>query len=673
LSGARSRNERFPGSRAIAVLAFLGLPALAAAAAPPTLPPGAQPGGVQPRDLEKRLEPKAPAQPRFDIPPVYQRPLGTEEGPRVFVREFRIEGVREDRKAGVSPEAIRRRAEQRLAELKTLVEKLRKEKENLTEVGEDGFTPEERKEIVAFMQGAVSKLSPTRQIREYEKFINKLRLNRLEREQGLTIGQLQQVADAVTRYYRERGYFLARAVIPAQEVKDGVVTIRVLEGRLGKVIPQGNKRYSDQTLEAPFANLEGQLITVPGVENALLTVTGYPGVNAFGVFRPGEKVGTSDIVLNVQKETPWDASVRADNHGTDFTGKNRLIADFDWNNPSGGGDQLSATVLGAFSPQNALYGSLRYQHPVIDPSYSLGADLSHNSFAVQAPGFGSTDVGGVSDIVQIFLRKSFERTRQRNISAQIDFSRKRAETLFSNTVTARDDLAVIGVQFNFDYLDSESSSLASGEVRLDHGIAGILGVPTENDLRDPAYRPAPSRLPSNGEVAGSNFNKLTLRYSRLKTLTPSQTLLLRFSGQYSPDLLTSLEQFSIGGADNVRALPTSAFLTDSGAFASLEWSVKAPFFADAHAFGNYAWGDVLRFRVFTDHAVGITNGETFGSPSRITAGGNGIGFTFEIPGSWRANLDFARLNGGARPGVGPNDPNAISDSTQYWLDVTYNF
>jgi hemolysin activation/secretion protein len=50
-----------------------------------------------------------------------------------------------------------------------------------------------------------------------------------------TLAQLQALADAVTDYYRQHGYFVAVAYVPRQTVDDGVVTIQVLEGKLDQV------------------------------------------------------------------------------------------------------------------------------------------------------------------------------------------------------------------------------------------------------------------------------------------------------------------------------------------------------------------------------------------------------------------------------------------------------
>src|SRR5690625_5846504 len=63
---------------------------------------------------------------------------------------------------------------------------------------------------------------------------------------------IETVADTITQYYRERGFILAKAYIPKQEVRDVVVTLTVLLGNLGEVNVHNNQRYSSGTVKRPF-------------------------------------------------------------------------------------------------------------------------------------------------------------------------------------------------------------------------------------------------------------------------------------------------------------------------------------------------------------------------------------------------------------------------------------
>lgn len=666
-------------------LAWIGLCAwlpLIAIAAPPPLPPppslppplpgGAQPGGAQPL-LPPPSIPIPGSNLDLAVPPVYQRPLGTDEGARVFVKKFVITGVIGDRNAGIDPQEIQRQVDQRFTHLESLLEQDRMKKQGLASQGPEGFTPEEKQKIIKFMQGAVKTASPEEQRREYQQFIQQLQLERLQRLQGLTIGQLQQVADSVTKYYHDRGYFLARAIVPAQEVKDGVVHIRVLEGRLAHIDVVGNKHYSQPVLARPFKPLIGDLVTVTRTENALLTLTKYPGLSASGVFKPGPDVGTTDIVINVNQEKRYGASVRADNEGTEFTGKKRLIGSVDWNNPTGDADLLSLTALKTFSPSNSTFGDVRYAHPFFSASNTLALDVSRNSFDVSGSSFAPGSIGGISKIATLSLQRAFLRSRERNIIGMLDLSRKRADTQFFGRLIGRDDLAVLGAQLNYDSIDSSAGTISTSYIRLERGLPGVMGVPTDSAIENKQVQPPPSRTGSDNKPATPDFTRLTVNYQLYKNLPSNQGLLFRLNGQYSPDLLSSLEQYVIGGSDNVRALPTSQFLVDTAAFASLEYSIRAPGFAGKSAFGGYTWGQVLRLRIFTDAAVGLLNKPVNSSTKRVTAAGSGVGVEFTIPGTMTANLQWAKLNGGARAGTGASDPTAVKDATQMWLDVTFNF
>ena len=59
-----------------------------------------------------------------------------------------------------------------------------------------------------------------------------------------SLGELDAGAARITAYLRERGYAVARAYLPAQEIKNGVVSIRVLPGLVGHTLMQNQSRHS---------------------------------------------------------------------------------------------------------------------------------------------------------------------------------------------------------------------------------------------------------------------------------------------------------------------------------------------------------------------------------------------------------------------------------------------
>ncbi|MEJ0068469.1 MAG: POTRA domain-containing protein [Pseudomonadota bacterium] len=60
-----------------------------------------------------------------------------------------------------------------------------------------------------------------------------------------TLGDLFVIANAITARYRNDGYVLSRALVPAQEIEDGKVEIRVIEGYVAQVVFEGNDDRPD--------------------------------------------------------------------------------------------------------------------------------------------------------------------------------------------------------------------------------------------------------------------------------------------------------------------------------------------------------------------------------------------------------------------------------------------
>jgi hemolysin activation/secretion protein len=101
---------------------------------------------------------------------------------------------------------------------------------------------------------------------------------------------LERAAARISRYYRERGYMVARAYIPAQTVTtDGVVEIAVVEGRFGKVELDNKSRVRDSVARGYLDAFPGTPVTQPALERKMLLLNDLPGVGeARATLRPGD-------------------------------------------------------------------------------------------------------------------------------------------------------------------------------------------------------------------------------------------------------------------------------------------------------------------------------------------------------------------------------------------------
>jgi hemolysin activation/secretion protein len=662
------------------MISIFGLVVLPLSAA--EIPPQASPGAMQPTDIREQTLPEQPVV-TFPIPPAYERPFGEEEGDRVFVNRFVITGIVDDPARDVSAADVDALANQRFEDVMSIADAARRERQQLDVVDPNGFTEQERLRMSETMAEIVGTFDPAQQQQLMNNLIAELRFSKFSRDQGLTIGQIQTVADAVRAYFRERGFFLAQAIIPAQEVQDGVVEIRVLQGRLGRAIAEGNEMYSDEVITAPFADLEGEIVTESNILGPLLRAQDLPGLTISGVFQPGEEVGTADIILTSQAEKPVGWSFRADNHLSEFQGQYRYLTAFDWNNPTGNGDYINLAMLNSQRPSDTLFWDFRYGRPVFDPSWNFWIGANTNDFQVGGA-LASFEIGGVSETAQIGVQHSLTRSRLSNASLVLDLSVRRASIIQFGETTNLDRLSNWGFGYVWDDINTANRSLSSGMIRWEHGAPNLFNAYTSATALaagiDPSV-PSPSRSAvGDGATtffASSRYDKVVFNYQRLKILdTPvgNQSFFFKVDGQWSLDLLTSLDQYSIGGPSNMRAIPSATFLADSGVTFSFEWTIRAPGFYDKPALRGLTWGQVFSITVFLDRTIGRTNFALANEIQDLDLTGAGIALGFDF-GRFSMRWQLARLYQGNSISL-PNASEPIfrqsSGETLVWFDLIYD-
>jgi hemolysin activation/secretion protein len=495
------------------------------------------------------------------VPPVSERPLDPNSGERIPVRHFAVEGITPNPESNITPEKVQAAAD------------------------------------VAFKQ-----LSGGAEAVE------------------LTVGQMVKVSDAVTTYYRNNGYIVAKAFLPVQDIgPDGVVKVQVMEGKVAEVQVEGAKHYSPKVLARPAQGLVGRAPTREAVETAVLYAQDYPGARLFGTFKPGAQTGETKFVMQVLDEDRLSFSGSADNFGTKFTGQYRLQVGADWNNPIGFGDVLDVSVLQAVSPANDTFGSISYRIPMITNGLTASGSASRNAFSVTGSGFDVLQLEGTIFDYSLGSNWRFIRTRFFNSAAGLTFDRKVSKlTALGTLPITNDNYNMVTLDASADRIDTVFKGIDQGSFSFRHGLGGEVGTGGKGD---------------------ANFNVFQLRYARLQALAETQTALLRLRYQYTPKALVALEQFAPSGPDGVRAYPVGDFLRDKGLFASLEYRVQAPGFASAAGPFGRTWGDLLQVWLFGDYAqgsnVGVTN-------TNVNLSGYGMSLQLGIPSKYQFLIQAAK-------------------------------
>jgi hemolysin activation/secretion protein len=197
----------------------------------------------------------------------------------------------------------------------------------------------------------------------------------------LSLDDLQRAADVITRHYRDRGYFVARAYIPAQDIRDGIVEITVLEGRIDRVSvkPIGHTRLRERVVESALQKAlpPGQLIRQEDLERGLLLLNDLPGIDVRSVLQPGATIGTSNLTAELAEGPLLSGEADVDTYGNRFSGRNRLGGTLNLSDPSGYGDLLS---LRAQAAHGATYARIGYAIPAGSSGLRAGAAYTATTY-----------------------------------------------------------------------------------------------------------------------------------------------------------------------------------------------------------------------------------------------------------------------------------------------------
>jgi hemolysin activation/secretion protein len=372
---------------------------------------------------------------------------------------------------------------------------------------------------------------------------------------SLTLAELQAAAARISGFYNKRGYFLAQAYLPAQDIQGGAVTIAVVEGRYGKVEIRNQSRLSSERAERVLDGLETDgLVTSQPLERRLLLLSDIPGVRVKSTLAPGGAVGTSDLIVDIAPGPAVSGSVEADNAGNRYTGTYRLGGTLYVNNPSGAGDQLSLRLLG--SDGGLAYGRAAYQLPI--GNATVGVAYTHLRYELGRE-FKALDGEGTADIASIFASYPLVRSRDANLYALVGFDAKWLKDRI-NLVSSESDRRV-----------RVGSLGLSGDSRDHFGGGGsnlyAVSVSTGTlDIRNPIERAADA-LTARSD---GHFSKLQLSMARIQSLSGPLSLYAAMRGQIAFDNLDSSEKMELGGAYGVRAYPEGEAYGDTGYIATLE-------------------------------------------------------------------------------------------------------
>ncbi|HEY5720071.1 MAG TPA: POTRA domain-containing protein, partial [Gammaproteobacteria bacterium] len=240
----------------------------------------------------------------------------------------------------------------------------------------------------------------------------------------LTFSQLNEVVGRVTKHYRDNGFVVARAYLPAQEIANGSIKVGVLEGKPGFVAAN----TSESRLDVVFANKYLEPLRSAGslkqaeLERSLLLLNDLAGVEVSSTLKPGQKVGETDIDVAVSDTEHFTGSIDAQNYGGDNNGKYRLGGTFNINNLTGRGDQVQFRGFTSTEADTWL-ASVGYVTPIGSKGTKLGARYAYMRGDVGEE-FAALGIESEAETFSLYGVHPIVRSRTYNVYGQVGYDYK---------------------------------------------------------------------------------------------------------------------------------------------------------------------------------------------------------------------------------------------------------
>ncbi len=427
-----------------------------------------------------------------------------------------------------------------------------------------------------------------------------------------------EIAAELTKKYRDKGYFLCRAFVPAQKItKNGILRIEAIEGYIGSITFEGARVPNSPVItKALAAILTDKPTRIQTLETQLLLLNNLPGLSFKATLAPATQNQTDvKLILTVTKIKPV-RSISLDNHGSRFMGPNEITASWE-----GSLLPLQKTKI-SYETTKTLHGpghfySINLTHKIA-LSTRLTLDLSYgHSNALPGYTLSQFNIASNSNTASIGLDYRLMRTRRENLTGHFSLNYLNSSINLLNTAFNRDRIRTAQLGFDFNNTDKWHGQNFLN-IQLTQGLP-LLSSSKEGD-----------KLTSKPDVH-PDFTKITLNYMRLQYLAKNWSSLLSLDGQAASGSLYSSEEFGYGGSVVGRAYNVSEITGDEGVSASLE----------LHYSGLPVWYQTI-FSPYAFYDIGKVWQLHPSTPPSISAASAGLGIDVKNALGLNANVYVAK-------------------------------
>ncbi len=388
-----------------------------------------------------------------------------------------------------------------------------------------------------------------------------------------TVGKLIELSNSVTRLYKDRGYALSFAFLPAQDFAGGVVRVVAVEGHVASVRIDGDAGKAREQLEALGARIQADKpLRQETFDRYVQLMSQLPGLRVQASAPLPTSTDGATVLTLKSASTPYAVTVGAEGRGR----KPRAVVTGTLNQWPFSASQLKAsTILSTVGGE--AYAAFQYSQFIGSDGLAAKLDVSHYK------GDPDAQLGGSG-------------ATQRSVTS----NRVEAAASYPLRLSASMNLSVSGGAYAVDYTDSYSNASSGANLAYETRVRALFGQLTYSMATPDRVRRASVMLArgldrfgaeagATTNVVGLNpVNNAQLSFTRLVlAASQSDTWPARFgtafgmAAQLSGDSLPAPERVSFGGTRFARGYAPGEASGDKGLGLSAEvnraWPVDFPY------------------------------------------------------------------------------------------------
>lgn len=370
-------------------------------------------------------------------------------------------------------------------------------------------------------------------------------------------GDVQKALEALEAAFHRRGYKVVQVELPEQELTAGVVQLRVVQPRIGKIILDGNKQFDDANIGRSLPGLRpGQTPNIQNISASLKVANENPAKKVNLQLESADKDEEVNALLKVAEDDRlWKLGASLDDTGTSETGKTHATVSLQHANVFGLDHvaSLQYTTTLEKPSQVSVYG-VGYHIPLYESGNSV--DLFGS--------YSNVDSGNVSaGLVNLTVSgkgRVFGARYNHNLAREANYEPKLVYGVDYKAFI--NDVLFTGQQLGHDVTVRPISIAYLGAWTLPTGEASF----SLNLVRNIGGGEQGSSADFSAVRTGATPDYLLLRYTAnyAQTLPKDWQMRLGMTGQHTRDALIPGEQFGAGGASSVRGFSEREFSNDYG-------------------------------------------------------------------------------------------------------------